>query len=548
MPTRASALTTAKLLRRLRGGPTAAVLLSLILVYNFLSTLYLLLWTPLFSQQSLLASSSPPEHGGAHPRGLFPAHMLGIDEDDNLSDSPMALFISHMGKLPPEDPDHVVRPPTWPPALELGRRAIPAPFRGEDPADGGEKDSVADRKDVVFLDGLPFEANSEEMSVTDLRVDFLDTSLCPQKEAMRRTQCPEFLRCRGKFSHVAFCRNTQWDEDGIDKVVPQNAIYRLPQPIIEFKAHLVAAGGLYISSTGHLFDRSTRYYRGGCSETERPFLMDQTSKVVMFDEVVVMLNVYSNNFFHQMIEIIPAFLQVLPLLARRPEIPILVNKELASPELLRFIGIDERKLNFVFVRRGDPAFYFGRTVYFPLFPPCHYSTRNLWSFIRHQFFTTTGPLVLGGRPLPARPSAGRNGKDFVLIMVDRSNQAERALVGQAELTELIRRELGPRELLVYTRESLPRAVETFQRAHILLGVHGAGLSNMVFMKAGSVVVEIQPEGYTNYCFYLLARTLGLPHLIVQGGGHKASQTTVDHAEVVAALRKAVRLLPAAEDQ
>jgi len=75
--------------------------------------------------------------------------------------------------------------------------------------------------------------------------------------------CPEFLRCDGKNSHIAFCRNPQWNEDGIDKIVPQNAIYRLPQPSIEFKAHLVAVKGLYISSTGHLFDRNTRYYRGG---------------------------------------------------------------------------------------------------------------------------------------------------------------------------------------------------------------------------------------------------------------------------------------------
>jgi len=107
----------------------------------------------------------------------------------------------------------------------------------------------------------------------------------------------------------------------------------------------------------------------GCSETERPFLTGADSRVVLFDEVVVMLNVYSNNFFHQLVELVPAFMQVLPLLTKKPSLPILVTKEISIPELLRFVGIDERKLNFVFVRRGDPLFFYGRTVYFPLFPP-----------------------------------------------------------------------------------------------------------------------------------------------------------------------------------
>ena len=175
-------------------------------------------------------------------------------------------------------------------------------------------------------------------------------------------------------------------------------------------------------------------------------------------------------------------------------------------------------------------------------PTCHYSTKNLWRSIRHNFLTSTGHEILGS-PLPARPAV----KDLVLVVLDRSNQGERALVGQAELVQLIREEIRPRELVVFTRETLPRTIEIFHRAHIILGVHGAGLSNMVFVRKGAVVVEIQPEEYTNYCFYLLARTLGFPHLLVPGGGHKATPTTVDPQDVIGALKKATQLLEWIED-
>jgi len=274
--------------------------------------------------------------------------------------------------------------------------------------------------------------------------------------------------------------------------------------------------------------------------------MEKTSIVHKFEEVAVMMNVYSNNFFHQLVELVPAFLQLLPLLRVNPEIPILMNKEIHSPELLRYVGLDERKLNIVFARRDDSnIFYYGRRVFFPLFPPCHYTTKSQWASIRKEFFSRTGSEILG-EPLPTLPPL----KDLVVVFLDRgtkSSGAERALLRQADILERIKKEIKPAELEVFKGAPLQEAIRIFARAHIVVGVHGAGLSNMAFLPQSSVVVEIQPDEYTNYCFYNLARTLGIQHLVVPAKGTKESPTKVDPDLLIDSLRMAVRILESSDD-
>ena len=267
--------------------------------------------------------------------------------------------------------------------------------------------------------------------------------------------------------------------------------------------------------------------------------MAKTDRVIRFEEVIVMLNVFSNNFFHQLVELLPAFLQIMPILESNPDIVILANKELRNPELLRVLGLDERKLNFVFVPRDVArTFFFAKVGYFPLVPPCHYSPGVIWTTIRHNFFSHVAPFI-SGRPLDLQRPLDK----LSIIFLNRVGK-ERTLEDQDALRGLIQREIKPAELTVYTGEPLHEAVHRFHRAHILLGVHGAGLSNMVFMSSQSVVVEIQPDDYTNYCFYNLAREIQLSHVFVSGNGTKTTATSVNHSDVIKGLKKAVTILRA----
>jgi len=399
--------------------------------------------------------------------------------------------------------------------------------------------------------GMLFEADSSQMELLDIRVDFMDGKDCPQSLDTQSTYCPHFLACPGNFSNLAFCRNPQWEQEGIDKIVHQSVIYRLPQPVIAFSAHVAAAQKVYISSTGHVFDRNYRYVHGGCSEFERGFQMKTVGNysVYRFDEVIDMLNIYSSNFFHQLVELGPSFLQILPLLQVNPEIPILVNKEFNSPDLLRFMGIDERKLNFHFVMRdSNQVFYYGERVYFPLMAPCHYMPKTLWQTIRYNYYKWTGQEILGF-PLPEPEKLKPDNSNLRVIFLKRVNPpgakkpVERFLENFDEILHLLQTEISPGYLTVYTETPVKTSIELFSQTHILLGVHGAGLSNMAFMsKKRTAVVEILPNEYENHCFYNLARTLGLYHMKVEGYGKKNTGTKVEPEKVLKAMKAAIEYL------
>jgi Glycosyltransferase 61 len=79
--------------------------------------------------------------------------------------------------------------------------------------------------------------------------------------------------------------------------------------------------------------------------------------------------------------------------------------------------------------------------------------------------------------------------------------------------------------------SLIRQAKLMQGTKVLLGAHGAGLTNMLFMPAGSVVVEIRKEGDShNNCFFSLASALGHRYYYVTA---KCSLSKVDRYEYFA---------------
>ena len=54
------------------------------------------------------------------------------------------------------------------------------------------------------------------------------------------------------------------------------------------------------------------------------------------------------------------------------------------------------------------------------------------------------------------------------------------------------------------------------RTEILVGVHGAALTNMIFMPEGAHVIELANPGYPSPAFYALASALGLRYWLVWG--------------------------------
>jgi capsular polysaccharide biosynthesis protein len=97
-------------------------------------------------------------------------------------------------------------------------------------------------------------------------------------------------------------------------------------------------------------------------------------------------------------------------------------------------------------------------------------------------------------------------------------------------------------------ETLPvrEQLEAFAAAAVVVGVHGAGLTNLVACRPGATVLELLPgEGPFNH-YFLMASVLGLRHghLIGRRPDPACDDFTVDADQLLALLALAGVEIPA----
>ena len=104
------------------------------------------------------------------------------------------------------------------------------------------------------------------------------------------------------------------------------------------------------------------------------------------------------------------------------------------------------------------------------------------------------------------PAAGQCARPWRRIYVDRGGAALRRLINEAEIIAM----LGEDRVEPVRMEGLSLAAQArlMQEAELVVGPHGAGLTNMVFASPETRVVEIMPSGVMNWCYRHLAAACG----------------------------------------
>jgi hypothetical protein len=93
------------------------------------------------------------------------------------------------------------------------------------------------------------------------------------------------------------------------------------------------------------------------------------------------------------------------------------------------------------------------------------------------------------------------------VYVSRAKATKRRIVNETTVVNVIK-DLGY-QIVSMEDLSFSRQVKLMQGAKVLLGTHGAGLTNMLFMPVGSAIVEIRKEGDARHNhFFALASALG----------------------------------------
>jgi capsular polysaccharide biosynthesis protein len=95
------------------------------------------------------------------------------------------------------------------------------------------------------------------------------------------------------------------------------------------------------------------------------------------------------------------------------------------------------------------------------------------------------------------------------IYVARADAENRTAQNEAELIDHLDRE-GVR-IIVPGALSVAEQIAAFRAARLIIGPHGAGLSNIAFCRPGSFVYELLPQHYPNSCFNRLAQSAGISY-------------------------------------
>ena len=218
----------------------------------------------------------------------------------------------------------------------------------------------------------------------------------------------------------------------------------------------------------------------------------QLKCAVIFQKHLIITDEWSKSYFHWLMDCLP---RLILFESRRPEIPVILPSYLREKsfviESLALLG----KNNFRFLE--EDKWYFLRTVYFPvhLAPTGNYNdeaTRKLRSAI----------------------TVNSNAPAHLKIYISRHKAAHRKIDNEDELLPLLKKN-GFKT--VYCEEmSFKDQVSLFSETAVLLTNHGAGLTNMLFMPANSIIIELRKKNDNhNNCYFSLASALNLKYYYQQ---------------------------------
>jgi hypothetical protein len=196
------------------------------------------------------------------------------------------------------------------------------------------------------------------------------------------------------------------------------------------------------------------------------------------------------NYYHWLIQAVPAIDWAMRSTPNRPVtlmLPELNAWQSASLELLGYGNIPRVILT------PYKHFYFPRVSYSEFLNvvlPGGIS-RSAQATFRRLRYAVNAPIEQEGQ----------------IVYVARTDTARRMAVNERDVMQALAAE-GVR-VIVPGSLSLQEQIAAFGNADAVIAPHGAGLSNIVFCKPGTVLYEMLPEHYPNNCFTRLAQATGL---------------------------------------
>jgi hypothetical protein len=100
------------------------------------------------------------------------------------------------------------------------------------------------------------------------------------------------------------------------------------------------------------------------------------------------------------------------------------------------------------------------------------------------------------------------------IYVARGNATRRKLVNENEILQLLSN--YGFEVIQTDNKTVSEQAEIFSQAEVVIALHGAALTNLLFIQPGTKVIELFPNGYINNCYYVMSSYAKAKYFYLQG--------------------------------
>jgi capsular polysaccharide biosynthesis protein len=215
----------------------------------------------------------------------------------------------------------------------------------------------------------------------------------------------------------------------------------------------------------------------------------------------------AETYFHWMTDTLPMLLreqQITGRLARFENFLMHPHIKRFHWESLEALGLDPKKVKLLEKGRGY------RCEKLIFHTPHHVSGRP------------PAPVLKKVAGLFFRPDPGRQ-NSFPRLAIFRKGVQSRSFLHPEELEEVLSR----RGFIFYDPEqhSIQEQARMFHGARVVLAAHGSALTNLIFCRRGTKVIELFSSRYVNPCYRHIAQQLGLEHLPVLDSLNNADPVT-----------------------
>jgi hypothetical protein len=212
---------------------------------------------------------------------------------------------------------------------------------------------------------------------------------------------------------------------------------------------------------------------------------------------------WCNNYFHWLTEMLP---RIAAMHHHHPDFPLLIPANYLN---YSFIVESLQQLNIFFKPFDVQHTLKINTLKAIEVPHVGRFNEGLMHFFRDKFVRELAPVL----------------QPFRLLYVSRDKAKRRKITNEDDVFELLK--LKGFEKVNLEDLKLIDQVKMFQEARTVIGCHGAGLANIMFMQKNQTVIELKSKNNNYWCYFSLARVFGLKYYYSLNNSHVYNHRDAD---------------------